>query len=262
MKNRYFYGFITILSTVFLFTSCASKAVTDETQNKAGDVPVAETLERADELFKGREDVSKLREAVKLLAQARNPDNRNYEVEWKYAKFSYFLGKQEKDKAKATKIFAGGENAGLIASRLEPNKPDGYFWYGANLGEQAKLDPLTKGLVSIDDIKEAMNKVIEIQPDYEGASAYDALGRVELESGVIGGGDAKKAVEYLEKGYAINKKNNFIKFNLAKAYLAVDKKADAKKLLEEVVKSPPDPEYKIEHEETVAEAKNLLEKQF
>lgn len=262
MKNRYFYGFITILSAVFLFTSCASKAVTDEMQNKADAVPVADILKRADEFFKEREDVSKLSEAVKLLAQARNPDNRNYEIEWKYAKFSYFLGKQEKDKGKATKIFANGENAGLIASRLEADKPDGYFWYGANLGEQAKLDPLTKGLVSIDDIKEAMNKVIEIQPDYQGASAYDALGRVELESGVIGGGDVKKAVEYLEKGYAINKENDFIKLDLAKAYLAVDKKAEAKKLLEEVVKSQPDPDYKIEHEETVAEAKNLLEKQF
>ncbi len=149
----------------------------------------------------------------------------------------------------------------MIASRLEPNKPDGYFWYGANLGEQAKLAPLTKGITSLEDIKEAMNKVIEIQPDYQRASAYDALGRVELESGMIGGKPAR-AVEYLEKGYEINKENEYIKLHLAQAYLAVDKKAEAKKLLEEVVKSEPDPEYKVEHDETVAEAKKLLEKRF
>lgn len=262
MKNIYFYGFIIILSISFLFSSCASKAVTQETGNRPDDVPVAEILAKANALFKGREDVSKLGEAVNLLSKARNPDNRIYEVEWKYSKFSYFLGKREKDEAKAKKIFADGENAGLIASRLEPNKPDGYFWYGANLGEQAKLDPLTKGIVSIGDIKEAMNKVIEIQPDYEGASAYDALGKVELESGVIGGGDAKKAVEYLEKGYQINKENDFIKLDLAKAYLAVDKKPDAKKLLEDILMGEPDSEFKVEHEEIIAEAKELLEKRF
>lgn len=261
MKNIYFYGFITIISAMFLLSSCTSKAVSDDTQKQADAVPVAESVQKADELFKEREDAAKLEEAVDILSKARNPDARNFEVEWKFAKYSYFLGKQTKDEDKATKIFADGENAGLIASRLEPNKPDGYFWYGANLGEQAKLAPLTKGITSLDDIREAMNKVIEIQPDYQRASAYDALGRVELESGMIGG-DAKKAVEYLEKGYAINKENDFIKLNLAKAYLATDKKAEAKKLLEEVLNSDPAPEYKVEHEEAATEAKDLLERKF
>ena len=258
MKNsiRYY-----LIFSVFLFASCASKTTSDETAKQSDVVPVAEAVTKADELFKSREDTTNLKKAVELLSKARNPDNRNFEVEWKYSKFSYFLGKQEKDEDEATKIFSNGENAGLIASRLEPDKPDGYFWYGANLGEQAKLAPLTRGVTSIDDIKKAMNKVIEIQPDYQGASAYDALGRVELESGMIGG-DAKKAVEYLEKGYEINKENDFIKLDLAKAYLATDKKADAKKLLEEILKSNPDPEFKVEHEEAVAEANELLGKRF
>lgn len=261
MKNIYIYGFITILSAMFLLNSCASKAVTQDADNRAGDVPIAETVVKADELFKGREDISKLVEAVNLLSKARNPDKRNYEIEWKYSKFSYFLGKREKDEDKAAKIFADGENAGLIASRLEPEKPDGYFWYGANLGEQAKLAPLTKGLTSLKDIKEAMNKVIEIQPDYEGASAFDALGRVELESGMIGG-KPEKAVEYLEKGFEIDKNNNYIRLHLAQAYLAVDRDADAKKQLEYVVKSEISPEFRVEHDEIVSEAKKLLEKRF
>ena len=261
MKNIYFYGFITIISAVFLLSSCASKAVSDTAQSQTDAVPVAESLTKADELFKGREDVKKLEEAVNLLSKARNPDKRNYEVEWKFAKFSYFLGKQTEDEDKATKIFADGENAGLIASRVEPDKPDGYFWYGANLGEQAKLAPLTKGLASLKDIREAMNKVIEIQPDYEGASAYDALGRLELETGMIGG-KPEKAVEYFEKGLELDKNNDYLRLHLAQAYLAVDRKADAKTQLETILKSEPDAEYKVEYEEIVAEAKELLKRRF
>ena len=260
MKNIYLYGFITIISALFLLTSC-NKNTSDSTNKEFTYMPPAEAMQKADALFKEREDVAKLKESVEVLGKARNPDARNFEVEWKYSKYSYFLGRQEKDEDKATKIFADGENAGLIASRIEPDNPDGYFWYGANLGEQAKLAPMTKGITSIDDIKGAMNKVIEIQPDYQGASAYDALGRVELESGMLGG-KAEKAVEYLEKGYEINKENDFIKLDLAKAYLATDKKADAKKLLEEILKSNPDPEFKVEHEEAATEAKDLLEKKF
>ena len=105
MKNIYFYGFITILSAVFLLSSCASKAISDTAQNQTDAVPVAESLTKADELFKGREDVKKLEEAVNLLSKARNPDTRNYEVEWKFSKFSYFLGKQTEDEDKATKEY-------------------------------------------------------------------------------------------------------------------------------------------------------------
>ena len=119
-------------------------------------------------------------------------DNRNFEVEWKFAKFNYFLGKHTTDEKESEKAFEDGVQAGRIASRVEPNKPDGYFWYGANLGEQAKKSPVTVGIKSIDDIREAMNKVIEIQPDYQAASAYDALAQIELKAGLMAAENPKK----------------------------------------------------------------------
>ncbi|MBK7708734.1 MAG: hypothetical protein IPJ30_24015 [Acidobacteria bacterium] len=44
-----------------------------------------------------------------------------------------------------------------------------------------------------------MNKVIELDPKYQGASAYDALAQVELSTTRMMGGKPEKAVEYLEK---------------------------------------------------------------
>lgn len=261
MKTDKFYTLITISIISILLVSCTSKVETVEPTAQSNDNLIAANIAQADDLCRRHEDLSKLRECVNLLDRVRNPDKRNYEVEWKFAKYNYFLGEQIEKDGESEKFLEDGEEAGKIASRVEPNKPDGYFWYGANLGEQAKLAPLTKGLTSIKDIREAMEKVIEIQPNYQGASAYDALGRLELETGMIGG-KPEKAVEYLEKGMEIEKNNDYLRLHLAQAYLAVDRKADAKKLLEEILKSEPDAEYKVEYVEIVAEAKKLLEKRF
>jgi tetratricopeptide (TPR) repeat protein len=222
----------------------------------------AEAITKAEALFPQREDVSKLREAVQALASARDMDDRNYELEWKFSRFNYFLGKQTTDEKESEKAFEDGITAGKIASRMEPNKPDGYFWYGANLGEKAKRNQITEGLKSVKEIREAMNKVIEIQPDYQAASAYDALAQIELKSGFFGGGKPEKAVEYLEKALALEKDNTYIYLHLAQAYLAVDREADAKKQLDYLLKMKPKPDYMIEYKETTEEAKELLKTRF
>lgn len=262
MKRKCFYSFITIVLFSCCLISCASSGQTDvETSVPNDAVDVSATLKQAEQLFRQRTDLWKLREAVNLLAQVRNPAKRNYEIEWKFAEYNYFLGKQSSDEKESEKAFEEGAKAGKIASRIEPNKPDGYFWYGANLGEQAKRAPLTKGLMSIGDIREAMNKTIEIQPDYQGASAYDALAEIELATRLTGG-DAKKAVEYLEKAIEIHSNNTYLHLHLAKAYLAVNRQADAKKQLEFVLKMKPNPEYMPEYEESQKEARKMLETKF
>lgn len=256
------YRFITIVCLSFCIAACASKIDTQENSAaRQSNVSISETLVKADALFKQRADVSKLREAVNLLARTRNPDYRNYEIEWKFAEYNYFLGKQSDDEKESEKAFENGVQAGKIASRVEPNKPDGYFWYGANLGEQAELAPLTKGLMSIGDIRDAMNKTIEIEPDYQGASAFDVLAQIELATRLTGG-DAKKAIDYLEKAIKIENDNSNLHVHLAEAYLADSRPADAKKQLEFVLKMKPNSEYLPEYEESQKEARKMLETKF
>jgi tetratricopeptide (TPR) repeat protein len=259
--RKQFYSFITIISACFLFVSCAKKVETESAQPSMNPAQIVEITAQSNQLFKQREDVAKLREAVKLLASARNPNARNFEVEWNFAKCNFFLGKQTNDQPEAEKAFANGVQAGGIASRMEQNKPDGYFWYAANLGEQAKRNPVTVGLKVIGDIRTSMNKVIEIDPKYQGASAFDALAQVELASRLTGG-KAEKAVEYLEKALEYEKANTYIYLHLAEAYLAVGKKDEAKKQLDFLLKMKSDPEYAVEYKETTEQAKKLLETKF
>jgi tetratricopeptide (TPR) repeat protein len=257
-----FYRFITIAAVSLCLISCAAKVETEPmtAQNKA--VAPAETIAQAENLFRQREDLSKLREAVKLIGAARNIDNRVYEIEWQFARFNYFLGKQTTDEKESEKAFEDGIQAGKIAAKIEPNKPDGHFWYGANLGEQARRSPVTVGLKSIDEIRAAMNRVIEIQPNYQSASAYVALAQVELKAGLLGGGKPEKAVEYLEKALQMEKENTYIYLYLGEAYLAVGRDAEARKQLEYLLKMKPNPEYMFEYKETTEKAKKLLETRF
>jgi len=158
-------------------------------------------------------------------------------------------------------MFEEGRDAGKIASRIKPGQPEGYFWYGANLAELAKLSPVTVGYTAVDGIKEAMNNVINIQPGYQGASAYDVLAQIELNTRLLGG-KASKAAELLEKAIEIEKNNSNLRLHLAQAYLDEDKTQQAKEQLQYILKMQPDPDYVIEHKQNVAEAKRLLATRF
>ena len=261
MKTDKFYTLITISIISILLVSCTSQVETVKPTAQTNDKLIAANIAQADNICQKHDNLAKLRECINLLAQTRNPDKRNYEVEWKFAKYNYFLGEQIEKDDESEKYLEDGEEAGKIASRVEPNKPDGFFWYGANLGELAKRSPLTKGLTSVDDIRAAMNKAIEIQPDYQGASAYDALAQIELSTGLVGG-KPEKAVDYLEKAIALEADNSYLRLHLGQAYLAVNQKEDAKKQLEYVLNMKPNPDFLPEYNESVEEAKKLLKTRF
>ena len=259
--RRNHYILITIVITLWVQNGCTSSSVTETLLPVKSQEEISAAIDRSDLLFKQRADLSKLHEAVDLLAGFRSPDQRNFDVEWKFAKCSYFLGVATKDEKEAEKIFAKGRDAGKIASYLEPAKPDGYFWYAANLGEISRLNPVTVGIKSIDDIKSSMYKVIEIQPGYQNSSAYDALAQIEMETRVYGG-SSDKAIELLETALQTEKHNSDLRLDLAEAYLAVKKKTEARHQLDLLLQMSPNPEYAAEHVENVAQAKKMIQTKF
>lgn len=261
MRAGNLYIFITIVITWCSLAACSRERAATQPTQKVTPEAINRALLESEGRFKQRENLDNLRSAIKELASVRDPNTRNYQVEWTYAKYNYFLGKFSPDETEAEEVLEDGRDAGKIASRMEPQKPDGYFWYAANLGELSKRSPITVGLKSVDDIKESMNKVIEIQPDYQGASAYDALAQVELATR-LKGGDAQKAVEFLEKGRDIAPDNTNIRLHLAEAYLAVKRDADARKQLDHILQMKPNPDYMPEYNECVEKAKALIKSNF
>jgi tetratricopeptide (TPR) repeat protein len=249
---------------VVLSTSCASSGdsgtAASQTKEKEA-VPVAELISKAEALYKERKDLEKVREGITLMKRARNADNKNYEANWKLAKFSYYLGRYSTDEKESEKALKDGIEAAETAYSIEREKPDGYFWKGACIGIRAKKNPLTIGLGSLAQIKEMMNKVIELDPTYMGGSAYDALAQIELGTRITGG-KAEKALEYLDKAVAIESQNSFTRLRLAEAYLDLDRKEDAKKQIDFLLKMKPNPDFLPEYEESKELAEKLLKNRF
>lgn len=255
------YIFLTIVITLCLQAACARSEKAAETPPPLAPDQVAALVNGADGLFTQRQDTAKLRQALDTIAKARNWREPNFDVEWRFARYSYFLGKQAEDAKEQKRIFSDGRDAAKTATELRPERVEGHFWYGANLGELGRLDPMTVGLLSAPEIRSSMNKVIEIDPRYELSSAYDALAEVELET-KLAGGSAQKAADLIETALKNEKENFNLHLHLAAAYLTLDRDADARKQLEHIIQMKPRPDYAIEYAVCVDKAKKLLATRF
>jgi tetratricopeptide (TPR) repeat protein len=219
----------------------------------------ADRIAEAEALWEKREDLAKARVAVAALRQARTADYSNYEAAWKLARASFYVGDHTDNDDERDDMFRGGTEAGKSAVKLQPDKPDGHFWLGANYGGAAAHSTIAN-LSSFNDIKTEMDAVLKIDESYQGYSAYLGLGRLYLQAPRIFGGDTAKAIEYLEKGTKLNPNHSLMRYHLAQAYEANNRDAEAKKQLETVMSTTPDPKYMAEHNDAVEKSKNLLEK--
>lgn len=219
----------------------------------------ADRIAEAEPPWEGREDIKKARVAVAALRQARTADYGNYEAAWKLARASFYVGDHTDNDDERDDMFRAGTEAGKVAVKLQPDKPEGHFWLGANYGGSAAHSTIAN-LSSFNDIKTEMEAVLKIDESYQGYSAYLGLGRLYLQAPRVLGGDSAKAIEYLEKGVKLNPKHSLMRYHLAEALEANNRDAEAKKQIEAIMANTPDPKHMPEHNEAVAKAKKLLEK--
>jgi len=219
----------------------------------------AERIAEADTLYEGREDLTKARVAVASLRQARTADYGNYEAAWKLARAAFYVGEYSKNNSETDDMFREGTEAGKAAVQLQPDKPEGHFWLGANYGGAAAHSTIAN-LSSFKDIKGEMETVLKLDEGYQGYSVYLGLGRLYLQAPRVFGGDSQKAIQYLEKGVKLNPNHSLMRFHLAEAYAANNREAEAKKQIEALTAITPDPKYVPEHKDAVEKGKKLLEK--
>jgi tetratricopeptide (TPR) repeat protein len=259
-----------ILRSVMIASALVSLAVGGISCNKGGSQSPASTggadakmatdkIAEAEPFYEAREDLMKARTAVSVLRQAHAADYGNYEAAWKLARAAFSVGDRTDNDTEQDTMFVEGINAGKAAVQLQPNKPEGHFWLGANYGGRAANSTLSN-LSSFQDIKGEMEAVLKIDETYQGYSAYLGLGRLYLQAPKVMGGDVKKAIEYLEKGVKLNPNNTVMRFHLAEAYEVDKRNADAKKQIEAVISATPDPKYLAEHKVAVEQSKKLLAK--
>lgn len=263
-KNREIWRSALTLSVLFSVVvggiACNNSLPDSMTSTGAADVKAAaDKLAEAEPLYEGREDMTRARLAVTTLRQAHAADYGNYEAAWKLARAAFYVGDRTDIDAERDDMFRAGTQAGKAAVALQPNKPEGHFWLGANYGGTAAHSTLSN-LSSFQDIKNEMETVLKLDEGYQGYSAYLGLGRLYLQAPKLMGGDPAKAVEYLEKGVKLNPNNTLMRYHLAEAYEEIDRHAEAKKQIQTLMSITPDPKYIAEHKHALENARKLLEK--
>ncbi len=246
-----------------LLSSCASQSTTTSETHATPGVPINDLIKQADERYAAREDTAKVREGQTLLREARAAAPDNYDAAWRMARISYVLGDNDslgKDEREAA--FREGQTAGEAAAAIMPSKPEGHFWLGANLGGYAQLKGPLSGIAAAKRLRQEMEMVLKIDDTYQGGSAYMALGQLDTELPSMLGGDSERAVTTLEKGLRVGDQNSLLHLALARAYLATNRKDDARKQLNFILQMKPSPDYLLEYKEVNAQARQLLATRF
>jgi hypothetical protein len=216
-----------------------------------------------DALYAQRADLAKAKQAADIWAQ-RSADGKDYEAAWKLARACYFLATQGLNKDDGAVQLDRGVAAGKLAAGLAADKPEGHFWYAANMGEKAQRGGMMTGLKYKGDIKSELERTISIQAGWQDGSAESALGQWYLkvpDSFMCCGGDHKKGIELLRKALTYNPQSSQVKYSLAEA-LSDDSKGrdEAKQLLQQVIDAPIDPNWAVEDKGFKDKARTLLDK--
>jgi len=137
-----------------------------------------ELIAQADQLYAEMKDMAAAQEVMKIYQDALLKAENKYEAYWRMARIHYYIGSHTDSNKDKKVIFSQGIYYAKKAIALAADKPDGYYWLGVNYGVYGEARGVLKSLFLVDDIKEAMNKVVELNRAYEDGGPDRVLGRV------------------------------------------------------------------------------------
>lgn len=194
-----------------------------------------------DVLYRQRDEAGRATEAAEIWA-ARAGGGKDFEASWKLARACYWIGTQGPEAGRRASL-ERGVASGDQAARLEPARPEGYFWQAANMGALAESFGAMQGLRYRGRIKDALERVLAIDPAWQQGSADRAIGwwyhRVP---GLFGGSEAR-AESHLRQALTYNQLSTATLYFLAEVLLERNKPAEARETLQRVIDAPLDPDW-------------------
>jgi tetratricopeptide (TPR) repeat protein len=211
-----------------------------------------------DLLYANRRDERSARRASELWAAALSANPKDFEAAWKLARVKYWLAGHVAQNERRAELEAGIE-AGTTASRISPDRPEGYFWMAANMGELAENYGRRVGLRYRRPIKDALETVLRIDPGFQSGSADRALGRWYDRVPGLFGGSSSKAEQHLRASLKFDPHSTVSHYFLAELLLEDGKRKEARAELQQVLDAPFNAEWAPEDEDYKNKARELLE---
>lgn len=194
-----------------------------------------------DALYRQRENLASARQALNIWA-ARAAAGKDFEAIWKLARASYWIGTHGAETERRVALDRGVA-AGEQAVALQPGKPEGYFWKAANMGALAESFGMWQGLKYRGRIKDALLRVLAIDPGWQQGSADRALGRWYFKVPGLFGGSTSKAEAHLRKALAYNPQSTVTLYFLAELLVDDGRVEAGRAMFQQVLTAPLDPEW-------------------
>ena len=220
---------------------------------------VEDLIAQGDKLYSEMKDLETAKKALALYQKALLAAEDKYESNWKMARIKYYIGSNTEKKKQKKIIFSQGIYNANKAIGLEPEKPDGYYWLGVNYGLLGAARGVLKSLSLVKPIKKAMNKVIELNREYEDGGPDRVLGRLYFRLPGIAGGSKKKSLEHLLKSKEIGPNDPLTRVYLADTYLALKEIDKAREELEYVLSRESNPCWVADVDECKVQAEEMLQ---
>src|ERR1043166_2135660 len=212
-----------------------------------------------DALYRDRTDLAKAHLAANIWAMRLAANPRDFESAWKAARAEYWIGTQGPE-AERRAALERGTDAGRTASTIDPSRPEGYFWMAANMGTLAESYGLRQGIKYRGPIKDALERVLMIDPAFQKGSADRALGRWYFKVPGLFGGSKKKSEEHLRKSLTYDPNSTASHFFLAETLFEMDRDAEGRDELRKTIAAPIDPEWEPEDREFKKLAEERLQR--
>jgi len=219
-----------------------------------------ELIAQGDKLYAEMKDMATAQEALSKYREAVVKAENKFEAFWRLSRIFYYIGTRTESKKEKKIIFGQGIYYAKKAVALEPEKPDGHYWLGVSYGVYGEARGVLKSLSFVKPIKEAMNKVIELDRGYEDGGPDRVLGRVYFKVPGFAGGSKKKSLEHLLKSKELAPNDALTRCYLADTFLSLKEVDKAREELEYVLSMESDPRWIAGVDDNKEDAKKMLQK--
>ncbi len=186
------------------------------------------------------------------------------ECAWAYgllSEINYWLGEYADDADDKIFFFNEGVECGKEGVAIDEDSLEANFWLSVNYGSYGQEKGIMQSLSLITPIKDAAEKVLELDENYFYGGAWRVLGRLyhKAPGFPFSIGSTKKAIECLEKAVELGPKFFLNRLFLAEAYISNRDKSKAREQLEWILDAPLNKNHEIEDEDYKRQAESLLE---